>query len=375
MAGNKSIFEFAEKFGYESPWDSWFPEKQSASTRAKITEARIEKAALNPFPNFIKSEPPKDSYVIVPVIIKVGIYGEASRVIISSDGQTKIASKGGSTVNTYEAVFNVRVQKSFIKTDQSNAQGVEFKIVVTDSHSKTVSDTRYLKTVMDTRGNITDSENQTANEHWLNCNFRLNNHFLAGSNVATSRTDSLVKPGGTLKTPVKAIVLHRTVGTSISGAISHSKGTHFYVEGGRKGKDGEVFQAISLKKSSNHIFDTDDRIGHLDVKTDNSIGIEVVGLAYLKKDGKYYKNVTGQPEITSVPPLSKEYVDINGNKNYWDALTEAQIKSLVCLVKLLMQEFSIPSDMILTHEEIQRKTAGEGQAVKDAIFSYLMADQ
>jgi N-acetyl-anhydromuramyl-L-alanine amidase AmpD len=107
------------------------------------------------------------------------------------------------------------------------------------------------------------------------------------------------------------------------------------------------------------------------MKNENSIGIEVVGMAYLKIGEKYYMNLADKKEVSPPPPLSREYLDKNKNKNYWDALTEAQIKSVVCLVKLLMKEFSIPLSMILTHEEIQSKTAGEGQAVKEAIFPFL----
>jgi len=70
--------------------------------------------------------------------------------------------------------------------------------------------------------------------------------------------------------------------------------------------------------------------------------------------------------------ITKGYEDNNGKFNYWDELTEKQIKSTVCLVKLLMKEYSIKPDMILTHEEIQIKTSGEGQAVKEAIFEYLI---
>lgn len=95
-------------------------------------------------------------------------------------------------------------------------------------------------------------------------------------------------------------------------------------------------------------------------------------MAYLKKGDKYYKNVTGYPEVKNLPKLSKEYLGSDGSKNYWDALTESQIQSVVCLIKLLMKEYNIKPNMILTHEEIQSKTAGEGQAVKDTIFSLLI---
>lgn len=167
---------------------------------------------------------------------------------------------------------------------------------------------------------------------------------------------------------------YRTVGYNIPGAIGHSKGTHFYIEGGNViGKDGEIFQAVSLKRSCNHILDERTRISHFDIKTNNSIGIEVIGMAYKKVGEKYYTNTSNPKEIDiTKTPITKGYEDKNGDVNYWDKLTDSQIKSAVCLVQLLMKTYSIKPEMILTHEEIQSKTSGEGQAVKDAIFDELI---
>ena len=232
----------------------------------------------------------------------------------------------------------------------------------------TVIDTKKIIATIGLSGNVL-SKKDLEND----CTFSIKNGFVIGANVVTKRDDSKVKSSGTLNT-VKAIVLHRTVGYNISGAIGHSKGTHFYVEGGRvSGKDGEIFQSMSLQKSSNHIFNETARTSHLDIKTNNSIGIEVIGMAYKKVGEKYYTNTSNPKEIdTTKTPITKGYKDKNGNFNYWDKLTDSQIKSTVCLVRLLMDSYSIKPEMILTHEEIQSKTSGEGQAVKDAIFDKLI---
>ncbi len=368
-----SIFEFADRLGYESPFEDWLPKIEPIMSLAEIVSIRIEKPPT-PLSSFLlKTFEDTNTDFIVQIFVKVQIKGATSKVVISIDGQSGLANKFGSSTDIFARQFNVRVPKSFVRIDMSNSKEFEIKVTCTDLSTKTISDTQAIKTVISSDGSFSNAGGEVGKDKF-NCSYTVKDGFVVGDNVTTSRTDSKVKAGGTLQKPVKAIVLHRTVGSSIAGAISHSKGTHFYVEGGKKGKDGEVFQAMSLVKSSNHIFDTTDRLSHLDVKTGNSIGIEVIGLAYFKKDGKLYKNYGDMSVVANPPKLSKAYLDNNKRENYWDALTEAQIKSVVCLVKLLMKEFSIPSNMILTHEEIQSKTAGEGQTVKDAIFSYIIND-
>lgn len=369
-----SIFEFGEKMGYDSPWNDWLPSTEGNQIVAKVVSVQVEKTILQ---TNAYAPPTKDTetHFRVPITINVQITGRASRVMLSIDGQTGYASQKSSDPGILYKNFIVSIPKSFARVEMKNSKDFEIKVSITDYTTKSVSDTRFVKVVINSDGSSTTSGMQTEKEKELNCTYSIKNDFLVGDNVTISRTGNKVKTRGILQKPVKAIILHRTVGSSIAGAISHSIGTHFYVEGGRKGVDGEIFQAMSLKNSSSHILNVDNRISHLDVKTENAIGIEVVGLAYYKKNGKMYKNFGDQSEITELPPLTKAYVDKNGRENYWDALTKAQIKSITCLVKLLMKEFSIPSDMILTHEEIQIKTSGEGQAVKDAIFSYIIGDK
>lgn len=330
-------------------------------------------------PNY-KTSSNQSSYRTLTYSIIVRVEGSAEAVYVSVSGKRVRAR---AFMKNYLAVFDLKIPSretsSFSNDNGSLAKEgkKEFEIFaeITDFMGTKVYDNKKLTVNIRSSGQILGGKIiEAGNDVEENeCGYVINNDYLQGQNVIISRIDNEVKPGGILKKPVLAIVLHRTVGSTIGGAISHSKGTHFYVEADRDPeKDGEIFQAMSLKNSSNHIFSEDDRISHFDVKTNNSIGIEVIGLAYFKKDGKIYQNFGNKLELPDPPPLTKAYIDKNGRENYWDPLTEAQVESTACLVKLLMEEFSIDPNMILTHEEIQSKTAGEGQAVKDAIFEHLI---
>lgn len=258
----------------------------------------------------------------------------------------------------YCASFSVEIPDSEIY------KNIEVSAQITDFIGKEIYDERSYEVMIGVNGDVSVFDDDE---------YTIVNGFVQGKNVSTYRPDNHVKSAGSISKPILAIVLHRTAGASISGAISHNIGTHFYIEGNRNPqKDGEIFQAISLEKYSNHIFNEKNRLSHFEVKTNNSIGIEVVGLAYFKKNGILYQNYGNKNEVINVPSLTKAYIDKNGIENFWEPLTEAQIKSVVALVKLLMKEYAIKPEMVLTHEEIQSKTAGEGQAVKDAIFEYLI---
>lgn len=198
------------------------------------------------------------------------------------------------------------------------------------------------------------------------CNkYKIEEGLLKGPNVIHTKSGNKVKPSGTMKL-VKAIVLHRTAGYTTSGAIGHSKGTHFYVDGPR-GKDGEIFQPFALDKSSSHIRSSSDktRISRKDIENNNSIGIEVIGMNYSKDKKGNWKN-----EPSKDKKITKGYTD-NDGKHHWDQLSENQILSVICIVKILMQKYNLSKSDILVHEEIQQKTGGEGMAVYDAIKSKL----
>ncbi len=215
----------------------------------------------------------------------------------------------------------------------------------------------------------------------------IKNNELTGPNVVLTKAGNVVS-GHTGVQTIKAIILHRTAGSSTAGAIAHSKGTHFYVDG-PKGTDGEIFQPVKLDQYTNHIMNATARIANLDLQTENTIGIETVGMAYVyygegedkqlitiyeleriqkaKKAKKKY-TVNAAPDNASV---SEGYTDSSGTTYYWDLLSDMQVKSVKCLVKTLLDTYSLTVNDIYTHEEIQSKTAGEGAVVKEAIIDLL----
>jgi N-acetyl-anhydromuramyl-L-alanine amidase AmpD len=198
----------------------------------------------------------------------------------------------------------------------------------------------------------------------------IKNDQLNGPNVILTKSGNSVSGHAGVQT-IKAIILHRTAGSTTAGAIAHSKGTHFYVDGAR-GTDGEIFQPVKLDKYTNHIMNATARTSHLDIQTENSIGIETVGMAYEYNAKNELYNIYGTKisDPTAIS-ISKGYTGTDNKTYYWDALTEAQIKSVKCLVKTLLDTYSLTVNDIYTHEEIQSKTAGEGAVVKEAIIGLL----
>jgi N-acetyl-anhydromuramyl-L-alanine amidase AmpD len=198
----------------------------------------------------------------------------------------------------------------------------------------------------------------------------IKNNELNGPNVVLTKSGSLVGGHAGIQT-IKAIILHRTAGSTTAGAVAHTKGTHFYVDGA-KGTDGEIYQAVKLDKYCNHIMNATARTAHLDLQTENTIGIETVGMAYeYNAKNELYNIYGGKIADPSTISISKGYTGSDNKTFYWDALTDAQVKSVKCLVKTLLDTYSLTVNDIYTHEEIQSKTAGEGAVVKEAIIGLL----
>lgn len=198
--------------------------------------------------------------------------------------------------------------------------------------------------------------------------YSIANGFLSGPNVITTKAGSQVSGHNGIQTVI-AIILHRTAGSSTAGAVAHTKGTHFYVD--RGANDGEIFQAVSLDKYTNHIMNSTARTSNMEIQTENSVGIEVVGMAYYYKDNDLYNVYNTKIADPSSVTLSKGYTGSDGKTYYWDALTDSQVNSLKCLLVKLLENYNLTTANIYAHEAIQSKTAGEGAAVKDAIISKL----
>jgi RHS repeat-associated protein len=146
---------------------------------------------------------------------------------------------------------------------------------------------------------------------------------------------------------IKGVVLHRTAGSTTSSVLSAFKtgvekndkqqyyGTHFVV-----GKDGKILQTAHLDKKTWHVGKPTG-----DITNSNSIGIEVVGS---------YDKAT----------------------KTWEELTPEQTTAVANLVNYLMETFGLnPNTDLYVHENVSKKTAGEGQVVHDAIKDLLVTPE
>lgn len=168
--------------------------------------------------------------------------------------------------------------------------------------------------------------------------------MIRSSLIQNSRVEGLER-GAMTGDPV-GIVLHRTVSSSAESTISSFEnsniGTHFVVD-----TDGTIHQTASLDQFTYHVGKPKDE--NQTERSTNTIGIEVVGMP-VDKDGN----------ATVGPP--------NGNKvTGWQDLTEAQANGVSTLVNTLYQIYGLDFSNVKTHEELSRKTAGEGGTVRNAV--------
>lgn len=137
--------------------------------------------------------------------------------------------------------------------------------------------------------------------------------------------------------PVRGIILHRTVSSGSKSPLTSFKnrevGTHFLV-----GKDGRIYQTASLNQYTIHLRDNDLVAGA--PKNKEAMGIEVVG-------------------------------NYNDQTKQWDPLTERQTRAVAFLTNSLLQTYNLQQSDIYNHEDVQAKTAGEGQTVYNAIAEFL----
>ncbi|MBZ4190997.1 N-acetylmuramoyl-L-alanine amidase [Niabella beijingensis] len=204
------------------------------------------------------------------------------------------------------------------------------------------------------------------------CIYKIENNLLQGPNVIHTKTGSKVVSAGTMQ-KVIAIIMHRTSGWSTEGAVQSSKGTTFYVDGA-KGNDGEIYQSMSLDKAPSHILSSKSRLAHLEVQSENSVGIEVAGWPYIYNEKKELVNtLNNKVSDGSTVYMDKGYAyEGKGEATYyWEKLTDKQVTSLVCLVKALLKKYDLTVNDIYPHDEIQSKNRGEGRYVMDIILPHL----
>ena len=146
---------------------------------------------------------------------------------------------------------------------------------------------------------------------------------------------------GVIDSNVPAIIMHRTVssvGANLYGAWktgSKVAGTHFLV-----GEDGTVYQTGNLTKHTIHLRSGSSKQMYKKyfkkILNSNTVGIEVIG-------------------------------NYNAATKTWDPLTPDQVTAVAHLVLELTFRYDLNMSDVLPHENVQRKTLGEGQVVLDAI--------
>jgi len=138
----------------------------------------------------------------------------------------------------------------------------------------------------------------------------------------------------------KAIILHRTVSSTVNSTFTEfkktGKGVHFVID-----KDGTIYQVVSLKKYTRHLWEGKQKKHAKSIKNSNTIGIEHVGMYHDKT-------------------------------KTWDEVTPEMEKSSAWLVNSLMITFQLSTTDVMNHENVcNEKTACEGGDVQDAILPHL----
>jgi RHS repeat-associated protein len=158
---------------------------------------------------------------------------------------------------------------------------------------------------------------------------QVSNGRIAGANTAVSIQPSVARPA---RDSTTAIVIHRTVSNNAQSAISSAVGSngrasfHIVID-----RDGTTTQIANLDNRANHVGRPTG-----DVSNSNSIGIEVVG-------------------------------NYNAETETWDPLTPEQVEATAQAIQVISAAYGVSPDNVKPHEQVSRKTAGEGQTVINAV--------
>jgi RHS repeat-associated protein len=161
----------------------------------------------------------------------------------------------------------------------------------------------------------------------------ISNGVLSGTKVKNDISSITERPK---MNSIQAIVLHRTAGSTATSAIAHTKalkgetGFHIVID-----KNGGITQVNNTNNRANHVGKPKGSVSNY-----NSIGIEVVGLH------------TGAP-----------------GEDSWESLSNEQIESTAQVVAVLMDNYNLTWGDVFAHEDVSRKTPGEGSNVQNAIQS------
>ncbi len=168
-------------------------------------------------------------------------------------------------------------------------------------------------------------------------------------------------------TDVNGIVMHRTMGSTAAGTLSHWRsesspnGTHFLID-----RDGTIHQTASLDNNTNHVGKIRSR-GEVEGTLTSEQTEELA--AARKAKGDDYKAVhllesrRGYPERypTNGDSIGIEVVaSYNTATKTWQEPTEAQRESIQRLVGTLQSNYGLNDRDVYEHDRISYKTQGEG---------------
>ncbi|WP_347282970.1 N-acetylmuramoyl-L-alanine amidase, partial [uncultured Clostridium sp.] len=183
------------------------------------------------------------------------------------------------------------------------------------------------------------------------------------------------------KTNIKhlAIVLHRTAGSNIDGAIDAFKsrgfGTHFII-----GRDGQILQLASLYKYTNHIGYIKSKA--FDERTCESNEYSILNKLYnMKNSANKYKQIYNHERNKKYPiryPINGEAIGIemvakcNSYRDFsnqqtignWQEITNEQRVSVTFLINILKNIFLVTDYDIYGHDQVSyHKVIGEGKGI------------
>ena len=87
MAEKKSIFDLADKFGYNSPWDNWISEKKDTTEGPLITDLYAYRIYDNIQYSILSNVLNKKNFLLVKVVDKID--GFAGKVEVEFNGKKK----------------------------------------------------------------------------------------------------------------------------------------------------------------------------------------------------------------------------------------------------------------------------------------------
>lgn len=148
MAENNSIFEFGEKFGYESPFNNWVEEFGKLTDPPKITSVNVLKNFLRLSILELANDTKKEYLNPIPVSLIINVKGNTDKVEVEFNGIKRNAFKSVSYWGSYEAIFDISVPPPYQKKEFT------FKISVFDLYTKKIVDTREINVTANLDGSV-----------------------------------------------------------------------------------------------------------------------------------------------------------------------------------------------------------------------------